>query len=79
MIATCTKCHQLYEALETVPLQPTHLCQRCDAVEELLKTSDELHHEVDRALVSNSLGDRTYARSMLVRHKVAVAKVRSLR
>lgn len=43
MNAICTRCHQLYEALELAVLEPSHLCPRCGADEELLDASEALH------------------------------------
>lgn len=51
MIALCTKCRQLYEALETEPLPPEHLCPRCAAVAELLAATAELIAEVQRQVM----------------------------
>jgi phage FluMu protein Com len=50
LIATCTKCRQLFQAVETEPLQPDHACPRCAAVAELLAATTELVEKTRREL-----------------------------
>lgn len=75
--AICTKCRQHYAAAANEPLLPVHVCPRCFAVDQLLKTADEVHAQIKRALDEHqSLGARTVARSALVRLQADVARVR---
>jgi hypothetical protein len=74
--AICTRCRGPYAAQRGQPIPPAHVCSRCQAVEDLLRVCGEVNVHVDRALKSNSLGDRTYARSVLVRMNAAVEHAR---
>jgi hypothetical protein len=74
--AICSRCQLLCP--NAAPVGHPPLCPRCDAVDELLKTTDELHAQVRRALERNSPGERVLAKSLLIRHGAIVAKVRSL-
>jgi phage FluMu protein Com len=74
--AICSRCQLLCP--NAAPVGHPPLCPRCDAVDELLKTTDELHAQVRRALNGNSQGERVLARSALIRAEAIVARVRSL-
>lgn len=77
--ALCTKCHQQYAASAHEPLLPVHICPRCFAVDQLLKTAEEVHAQIKRALDEHqSLGARTVARAALVRLQADVQRVRRL-